>query len=185
MHAALSAQIPFIQYRDKQAHSIEKRRVALKIAALTCNTHTTFIINDDLTLAQTLLTQGFTCGLHVGKTDTSITSAHNSPNRPSIIGASCYNNLDRALIAQQQGADYVSFGALFPSLTKPNAKRATLVCLKHAKQYLSCPIIAIGGITPELAPAVISAGANYLAVAHALNHASAFNKTLMQFINCF
>jgi thiamine-phosphate pyrophosphorylase len=64
----------------------------------------------------------------------------------------------------KSGADYIAFGAFFPSITKPNAKKAEIDLVKQAKLQLSIPIVAIGGITPENAKQLIDANIDYLAV---------------------
>ena len=84
--------------------------------------------------------------------------------KSALIGVSCYNRLELALEAAAQGADYLAFGSFFPSPTKPNAPRATLELLQHARQQLTLPICAIGGITLETAPHLLANGADMLAV---------------------
>ena len=78
-----------------------------------------------------------------------------------ILGASCYDSLESARAAVRAGADYVAFGSVFPSPTKPDARRAPLSLFR---QELGVPLCAIGGITLDNAPAVIAAGASLLAV---------------------
>ena len=80
-----------------------------------------------------------------------------------ILGASCYNDLGLARAAVAAGADYVAFGSVFASPTKPNAGRAPLALFREAKA-LGVPVAAIGGITLDNAPQVIAAGADLLAV---------------------
>ena len=81
-----------------------------------------------------------------------------------LIGVSCYNELERALAAEQDGADYIAFGSFFPSRTKPGAVRATPELLRAARTQLRIPVVAIGGITPENGATLIEAGADMLAV---------------------
>ncbi|NUO74484.1 MAG: thiamine phosphate synthase, partial [Lysobacter sp.] len=80
-----------------------------------------------------------------------------------LIGVSCYDDFERARAAVDAGADYVAFGAFFPSPTKPNTRRASLQLL-HDAAPLTVPRVAIGGITPDNAPALVAAGADLLAV---------------------
>jgi thiamine-phosphate pyrophosphorylase len=80
----------------------------------------------------------------------------------AIIGVSCYDSLDRAKQLALSGADYLAFGAFFPSPTKPQARRATPGLLNAAKA-LGKPLVAIGGITPENAQSLIEAGADFIA----------------------
>ena len=81
----------------------------------------------------------------------------------AIVGASCYDDPARARDAAAAGADYLAFGALFPSATKPNARRATPELLRAAAIH-RLPLVAIGGITPDNAGIAIAAGADVVAV---------------------
>ena len=80
--------------------------------------------------------------------------------RDAIIGVSCYDSLQRAREAAAAGADYLAFGAFFPSATKPNARRATPALLRDSAA-LGRPRVAIGGITPDNAPGLVAAGADW------------------------
>ena len=80
----------------------------------------------------------------------------------AIIGVSCYDSLERAQTLAREGADYLAFGAFFPSPTKPTARHATPGLLRAAKP-LGLPLVAIGGITPDNAPGLIAAGADFVA----------------------
>jgi thiamine-phosphate pyrophosphorylase len=86
----------------------------------------------------------------------------------ALIGVSCYDRLDLALAAERAGADYVAFGAVFPSPTKPTEIRAPLGLLREARAALQVPIVAIGGITPENASVLLEAGVDALAVISAV-----------------
>jgi thiamine-phosphate pyrophosphorylase len=86
----------------------------------------------------------------------------------AIIGVSCYDQLNRARKAESVGADYVAFGSFFPSKTKPNTVRATTDLLREARQLISIPIVAIGGITPENGKMLLDSGADLLAVIQGL-----------------
>ena len=86
----------------------------------------------------------------------------------AIIGITCHSDLSLALRAQAAGADYVAFGRFFPSHTKPNAPPASIQVLQQAKAQLAIPIVAIGGINAENGQALVTAGADMLAVIHTL-----------------
>jgi len=149
-----------IQYRDKTHNATERARQASELAAL-CRQHgALFIVNDDVALAK----QTGADGVHLGREDASLAQARAQLGPEAIIGVSCYNELEHALRAQSEGADYVAFGRFFPSRTKPQAVQADLALLRAARQKLRVPIVAIGGITPENGASLIAAGADALAV---------------------
>lgn len=126
-----------------------------------CHQHNVpLIINDNIELA--ILAKAD--GVHLGKTDGDIIEARNRLGKEAIIGISCYNDINRALTAQQQGATYVAFGRFFPSTSKPLAAPADIDTLRKAKATLQLPIVAIGGILPENGAQLLAAGANLLAV---------------------
>jgi thiamine-phosphate pyrophosphorylase len=118
------------------------------------------IVNDDVTLAVTIGADG----VHLGKADSDLIEARARLGRAAIIGISCYDSFGRALAAQRQGADYIAFGSVFPSPTKPNAVRAPLALFTRARERLDVPIAAIGGLTPGNAGEAIAAGASMIAV---------------------
>jgi thiamine-phosphate pyrophosphorylase len=84
------------------------------------------------------------------------------------LGVSCYNEIDRAISAERDGADYVAFGRFFPSVTKPGEIKASLGLVAEAKRCVCVPIVAIGGITLEHTPSLIAAGIDAVAVVSAL-----------------
>ena len=118
------------------------------------------LINDDVELAIAVGADG----VHIGKEDGAIEYARARLGTDAIIGASCYNSVERALEAQAQGATYVAFGRFFPSNSKPLAAPAELSTLQAAKLKISVPAVAIGGILPENAEQLLEAGADLLAV---------------------
>jgi len=115
------------------------------------------IINDDIELAAVI----GAAGAHLGEDDVDIAAARARLGRNAIIGVSCYDSLDRARELAAD-ADYLAFGAFFPSPTKPQARRATPDLLCAARAF-GKPLVAIGGITPDNATALIAAGADFVA----------------------
>ena len=122
-------------------------------------------------------------GVHLGRDDMSVAEARLKLGKHKIIGVSCYNQMALAESAIASGADYIAFGAFFPSQTKPNAVRAELALIAEAKQKFNIPVVAIGGISLQNAPQLIAAGADALAVVSDLfnapnisTHASAFQQ---------
>ena len=149
-----------IQYRDKSSDTEKRLHQATVLKQLCEQNSSLLIINDDIKLALTVQAHG----VHLGKDDTSINHARQQLGENSIIGISCYNQLDLALKAEKTGADYVAFGAFFPSPTKPDAHTANLELLKSAKQQLQLPICCIGGITVDNADTLIDQGADMTAI---------------------
>jgi thiamine-phosphate pyrophosphorylase len=123
-----------------------------------------FLINDDIDLAL----EAGADGVHIGLEDLDLERARRRLGAESVIGVSCYNRLELALQAQQDGADYVAFGRFFPSQTKPGDIRASAGLLRQASAELRLPIVAIGGITPENGADLLAAGADLLAVIHGI-----------------
>lgn len=178
--ACLAAGAGVVQYRNKQADA-PHQTIAQAVGALCQQHNTIFIINDDVELA--IATDAD--GVHLGKDDGDIANARRQLGADKIIGVSCYNSLQRALEAEQQGADYVAFGSMFASPTKPHAPRATLELLAEAKQRLQIPIVAIGGITLQNAASVVAAGADAIAVINAVFAAPDVGRAAKQFSELF
>lgn len=164
VEAALAGGVAAVQYRDKSADVARRHEQASELVALCRQFGVPLIINDDLRLAD--LTDAD--GVHLGREDGSLNEARIILGKDKLIGASCYQSLDRARAAQAAGADYVAFGSFFPSPTKPDAGRADLALLRAAAQAIHVPLVAIGGITLASAPALLDAGADSLAVLSAL-----------------
>jgi thiamine-phosphate pyrophosphorylase len=159
---ALSAGANAVQFRHKPTTSQQSAPQALaKQLLILCHQHQVpLIINDDPEFALQIGADG----VHLGKDDVDIKRARKQLGKQAIIGVSCYNSLELALTAQSQGADYVAFGRFFSSTSKPYATPADVNLLSTARSKINLPIVAIGGITPENAGQLITAGADYLAV---------------------
>ncbi len=152
--------IAALQYRNKLAGHQQKLGEASRLQQL-CETYKVpFIINDDIALAIELDADG----VHLGRDDGSCMDARKRVGNLKLIGISCYNDIDRAAQAVQDGADYLAFGAMFPTSSKANTTNASSGLIRQAKQRYTVPIVAIGGITPENCAPVIAAGADVLAV---------------------
>lgn len=157
---ALRGGAAIVQYRDKTTDQARREQEAAALRSLCQQHHALFIINDDVALAKAVQADG----VHVGRDDSALSAAREALGKAAIIGVSCYNQLELALSAAEQGADYIAFGSFFSSPTKPNAPRATLELLRQARQQLTLPICVIGGITLENAPDLLANGADMLAV---------------------
>ena len=148
-----------LQYREKTKPDPFH---AKKLKTLCTDFKVTFIINDNPQLAKEVKADG----VHLGKEDGSYNKTRELLGDKAIIGISCYDSLDLAIEAENQGANYVAFGSFFPSKTKQNTRRPDLDLLKQAREKLSIPIVAIGGITPENGRPLVEAGADYIAAIH-------------------
>ncbi len=168
VEAALRGGAAVVQYRDKSGDVARQHEQASELLAICKRYRAPLIINDSLRLADLVGADG----VHLGRDDGGIREARIVLGPEKIIGVSCYQSLDLALAAQTAGADYVAFGSFFASPTKPDAPRADIALLQHASRVLHLPIVAIGGITPDNAESLIEAGADALAVIHALFEAA-------------
>jgi thiamine-phosphate pyrophosphorylase len=164
VEAALAGGASLLQYRNKSAGAA-LRLVQARALLLLCRQYgVPLIINDDLELALAL----DAAGLHLGMEDGSLSHARGKLGPDKILGASCYDLLDRAAAAAREGASYLAFGSFFLSGVKPGAVRAPLSLLVRAKRELSLPVVAIGGITLDNAAQLIAAGADSVAVISAV-----------------
>ncbi|KPJ93227.1 MAG: hypothetical protein AMJ53_07775 [Gammaproteobacteria bacterium SG8_11] len=178
---ALRGGAHLVQYRDKSRDRTRRLAEATKLMKLCNRYHAIFIVNDDVELAAAIQAHG----VHLGGEDTPLAQARQRLGDQAIIGASCYNRLELAVNAQQQGADYVAFGRFFPSRTKPQAVPADVALLRHAKAQLHLPIVAIGGITAQNGAQLIAAGADMLAVVDAVFAQEDILSATRQLVNCF
>ena len=145
---------------EERANVIRPYDLAKKLLEL-CHAHNTpLIINDNVELAEKIGADG----VHLGADDGSISEARQRLGESAIIGVSCYNSLERAIEAENEGANYVAFGRFFTSNSKPLAAPAEIGTLTAAKKVLTLPIVAIGGILPKNGASLLNAGADLLAV---------------------
>jgi len=156
--AALRGGAAVLQYRDKTVDHARRRSEASALVALCARFGAPLIINDDVELAAAV----DAAGVHLGEDDGDIAAARARLGAHAVIGVSCYDSRARARDLAVAGADYLAFGAFFPSPTKPLARRATPDLL-IASRALHKPLVAIGGITPDNATPLIKAGADFVA----------------------
>jgi len=160
---ALAGGARLLQYRDLGDDHARRLAEAQALKRL-CDEHgVPLLINGDAALA---LAVG-AAGVHVGETIEDLASARARLGTQAIIGVSCFASLERARAMVAAGADYVSFGAFFPSPTLPHAHVAPLELLRQSAA-LGVPRVAIGGITPENGALLVDAGADYLAAISSL-----------------
>jgi len=153
---ALKAGVALLQYRNKIISKDKRLLQARELAPLARGYGVPLIVNDDVEIALSVGANG----VHLGKDDGDLAGAR-AKLSGKILGASCYADLDSAKAAIRAGANYVAFGSVFPSPTKPDAVRAPLSLFQS---NLGVPLCAIGGITLRNAPQLIAAGADLLAV---------------------
>ena len=168
----IKAGVSMIQFRDKKHCASEHDTIQTHYLAQTIQTQCRiydipFIVNDNVSLAIAISADG----VHLGKDDMDIREARQRLGPNKYIGVSCYASALRALQAQQNGADYVAFGAVFNSATKPQAKplgsstEESLCALKKINIGVNIPICAIGGITPDKTKQVLRCNVQIIAVA--------------------
>ncbi len=166
---SLAAGVRLLQYRAKppvgQPDLDDGARLATarSIVAACKGAGALLIINDDPLLA----VEAGADGVHLGRDDGTVAQARQRVGQ-ALVGVSCYDSMDRALQAEAEGADYVAFGAMFPSRVKPGAVRASHALLTEARARLRVPVVAIGGIDLGNAAGVLRAGADSIAVISAL-----------------
>lgn len=157
--AALAGGAVAVQYRDKSGDVRRREAEATALLGL-CRRHgRPLLINDDVALAGRIGADG----VHLGRSDTALADARRVLGPDALIGATCHGSLAFAAEAAAAGASYLAFGAVFASTTKPGAAVISLDTLTAARRF-NLPVVAIGGITRDNAPAVIAAGADCVAV---------------------
>lgn len=152
------------QFRVKGMDQHEAARLAEPLQAICAARDVAFIVNDSIALAKRLGADG----VHLGQGDGDPRDARAELGREAQIGVTCHDSRHLALEAGEAGADYVAFGAFFPSSTKETEHRAELELLEWWNAMVELPSVAIGGITPENCGPLIRAGADFLAVSGAV-----------------
>ena len=176
--AALRGGARLLQYRDKPASDAERRQRAASLRDL-CREHgALLLVNDDPQLAADIGADG----VHIGQSDGGIQRARQLLGPDAIIGVTCHSDPALARDAAEAGANYAAFGRFYPSHTKPGAPQAALSILATP---LALPKVAIGGVTPDNAPALIAAGADAVAVIHSLFSAADIEAQARRFANLF
>ena len=160
VEAALRGGCRLLQFRDKASAMPERAARARALRDLTRRFGARLIVNDDIALAALVDADG----VHLGKHDGSLRAARAILGPRRILGASCYADFAAAQAAAAAGADYVAFGAAYPSPTKPQAPTAAVDLFSRAKAGLTAAVCAIGGVTLANAPPLVAAGADLLAV---------------------
>lgn len=159
-----SAPVAAFQFRVKGLDDHAAARFAEPLLEICAARDVTFIVNDSISLAKRLGADG----VHLGQSDGSVAEAREALGREAQIGVTCHASRHLGIDAGEAGADYVAFGAFFPSTTKSTEHQAELELLEWWQQIMEVPCVAIGGITPGNCPPLIKAGADFLAVSAAV-----------------
>jgi thiamine-phosphate pyrophosphorylase len=163
-NALAAAPVAAFQFRVKNLDEHAAARLAEPLQRVCAAAGCAFIVNDSVALARRLGADG----VHLGQSDGSVAEARARLGREAQIGVTCHASRHLAMEAGEAGADYVAFGAFFPSATKPSEHRPEPELLAWWQTLFELPCVAIGGITPENCAPLVRAGADFLAVSDAV-----------------
>ncbi len=152
------------QFRVKDVAEHDAARLAEPLLRICADREVAFIVNDSVALAKRLGADG----VHLGQDDGSVADARARLGKAAQIGVTCHASRHLAMEAGEAGADYVAFGAFFPSSTKDTKHVAEPELLQWWSRLFELPSVAIGGITPANCAPLVQAGADFLAVSHAV-----------------
>jgi len=152
------------QFRVKELDQHEAARLAEPLQAICAAREVAFIVNDSISLAKRLGADG----VHLGQEDGTVEEARKALGRDAQIGVTCHDSRHLAMDAGENGADYVAFGAFYPTATKETRHVAGLDLLEWWQAIFEIPCVAIGGVTPDNCVPLIRAGADFLAVSGAV-----------------
>ena len=162
VHKLLKNGVRIIQYRDKLRSVEDKLRISKQLKTICQSFDSLLIINDDIHIAKKINAHG----VHLGQKDISCNEARNILGSDPIIGISCQNNLELALRAQHEGADYVAFGSIFKTSTKKDVVYCSLEDLKDFVKKIEISSVAIGGINLSSFHEVKRSGVDMLSLIH-------------------
>lgn len=162
--ALAAGPVAAFQFRVKGIDQHESARLAEPLLEICRARDVAFIVNDSIALAKRLKADG----VHLGQHDGSVREAREMLGREAQIGVTCHASRHLAMEAGEAGADYVAFGAFFSSSTKPSEHRPEPELLEWWSGLMEIPCVAIGGITPDNCAPLVEAGADFLAVSHAV-----------------
>lgn len=149
-----------LQLRLKDVSDHEIMRAAEVLMPIAQKRDVAFIVNDRPDIAHMIRADG----VHIGQEDCSYAEAREIVGKDAIVGVTCHNSRDLAFEAGEAGADYVAFGAFFPTQTKEPKTVADIELLQWWAETMTVPVVAIGGITVDNAKTLVDAGADFIAV---------------------
>ena len=152
------------QLRVKNVDDHELARLAEPLQRICADGEVAFIVNDSMSLAKRLGADG----VHLGQSDGDVKQARALLGPAAQIGKTCHDSRHLAMEAGEAGADYVAFGAFYPTTTKPSDYRPDPSIITWWSTLFEIPCVAIGGITPDNAGPLVAAGADFLAVCQAV-----------------
>jgi thiamine-phosphate pyrophosphorylase len=152
------------QFRVKHVDQHEAARLAEPLQRICSDVDVAFIVNDSISLAKRLGADG----VHLGQDDGDPREARSTLGPAAQIGVTCHDSRHLAMEAGEAGADYVAFGSFYPTTTKAVQHRPEPVILSWWSSLFELPCVAIGGITPANAAPLVAAGADFIAVSHAV-----------------
>ncbi len=152
------------QLRVKDIAEDELARLAEPLQRICADAGVAFIVNDSMALAKRIGADG----VHLGQQDGDVREARALLGPGRQIGVTCHDSRHLAIEAGEAGADYVAFGAFHPTTTKPSHYRPHRSILSWWASLFEIPCVAIGGITPDNAPPLVEAGADFIAVCQAV-----------------
>ena len=152
------------QLRVKDIGDHELARLAEPLQRICADAEVAFIVNDSVSLTKCLGADG----VHLGQSDGNVREARAVLGPSAQIGRTCHDSRHLAMEAGEEGADYVAFGAFYPTTTKPSDYRPDPAILSWWATLFEIPCVAIGGITPANAPPLVEGGADFLAVCQAV-----------------
>lgn len=165
LKAALAAgPVAAFQFRVKGLDQHELARLAEPLQRICADAGVAFIVNDSVSLAKRLDADG----VHLGQADGDAREARSILGPTKQIGVTCHASRHMAMEAGEAGADYVAFGAFYPTTTKPSEHRPEPAILSWWASLFEIPCVAIGGITPDNAAPLVAAGADFIAVCNAV-----------------
>jgi thiamine-phosphate pyrophosphorylase len=166
--ALTAGPVAAFQFRVKGIDQHKAAELAAPLQEICARHDVAFIVNDSISLAKRIGADG----VHLGQEDSDPREARDILGRDAQIGVTCHNSRHLAMEAAEAGADYVAFGAFFPTSTKEVKHQAEIETVELWSQFTEVPCVAIGGITTQNAGEVIDAGADFIAVSSGVwNHA--------------
>ncbi|WP_338091389.1 thiamine phosphate synthase [Sneathiella limimaris] len=178
LNAALNGgDVACFQLRLKDQPKDFIRQACEELMPLVQSNDVAFLVNDDPEIAAEMGADG----VHVGQEDTPYKQARNIVGEEAIVGVTCHNSRHLAMVAAEAGADYVAFGAFYPTQTKTPKTTAELDLLQWWSALAETPVVAIGGITVDNAAPLVKSGADFLAVSGGVwNHPEGPEKAVQE-----